>query len=104
MRKRIEEILDEYQEQVLSDPGPKTGTWIFRVIPKQDTYIQAILDLIEEETNRVRVEMNQNFIEASEYSCTCRCRGHGVAACPYCLAVERCYVHSEPDVESLEKG
>lgn len=59
-------------------------------------YARAIVDLAEDAQAKGAAAALASIADSAEWSCSCRCREHGAAACRACLSVERCPVHHEP--------
>ena len=101
----IEKILEEYEAHLQRKAANyERGLWIFRQTPSDKPYVEAIQKLIDDAVSHTKAEMAVRFLESQEVFCTCRCRLHTMPACPKCLSVERCALHSEPDPKTLQKG
>ncbi len=104
MRDRLKAILDAYVDRLRGDMdrgSPAPGMWIFRKGIDHEAPLRAVEVLLAEARETGRREGAAALAEQMDYQCACRCRAHWKAACPKCLDVFGCPVHSEVDPSVL---
>lgn len=104
MSDRIKEILDDYAAELrgeLNRGSPAPGMWIFRRNIDHEAPFKAIVALLKEARIEGRKEGAAAIAEQMDYQCACRCQKHRKSACPFCLNVYGCPVHSEVDPSVL---
>ena len=100
----LQEILDAYAADLqgeLEKEPPAPGMWIFRRGVDHETPLRAVLALLEKTRAEGRREGAKAIAEQMDYQCACRCLKHRKSACPHCLDVYGCPVHSEVDPSVL---
>lgn len=104
LEQRAKDLLEAYAAELRGDvakPIPRPGMWIFRQRLDHEVWVQALTELLDEAQMVGRREAGEAIADMLDEQCACRCRAHNKPACPHCLDVYGCPVHTEVSAKVL---
>lgn len=103
LKQRLRDMIGELVDDARQERASKMP-WIFRPVFDIERWVNAFVTFtIERMSEHAQAAMSV-FQEHVDYKCACRCKLHGKYACPLCLNVFGCPVHSDITPKQLTPG
>lgn len=94
---RLRALFDEYGAQIRRDEESPPKVWIFHRSVDHEAFLQAAMAMVDEACQASYFAGATETLNLDRDDCSCTCKAHQKPACPLCLRVERCQVHSAFD-------